>query len=82
MSTATIKNKIHKSLEEMDASQLKSAYKIFKEFVSQQKYADIKVERNLVERKIVKGISELDNEEGTDFGTFLNEINMKYGSKK
>ena len=81
ISTATIK-KIYKSLEEMDARQLKSAYQIFKEFASQQKYADIKVDKNLVERKIAKCINELDNQEGTDLETFLNEMNMKYGSKK
>ena len=82
MSTTSIKNKIYKSLEEMDANQLKSAYQIFKEFVGQQKYGDIKVERDLVQRKIVKGIIELDNGEGTDFGTFLNEMDLNYGSKK
>jgi hypothetical protein len=82
MSTTAIKNKIYRSLDEMDASQLESAYRILKEFASQQKYAGIKVDKNLVDRKIDKGISELDNNEGTDFGVFLNEMNGKYGSKK
>ena len=37
---------------------------------------------NLVESKIIKVIRELDNGEGTNFGTFLNESDMKYGTKK
>jgi len=82
MSTDIIKNKIHKSLEEMDERQLKSAYQIIKEFVIQQKYADIHVDQDFVETKIDKGVLELDNEEGTDFRTFLNEMNFKYASKK
>lgn len=82
MSTDIIKNKIHKSLEEMDERQLKSAYQIIKEFVIQQKYADIHVDQDFVETKIDKGVLELDNEEGTDFRTFLNEMNSKYASEK
>lgn len=82
MSTAILKNKIYKSLEEMDAVHLQSAYQILREFVNQQKYANIKVEKDSVERKIAKGIKELDNGEGSDFRLFLNKANKSYGRKK
>ena len=77
-----IKNKIHKSLKEMDEKQLQSAYQVIKEFVIQLKYADIQVDQDVVETQIAKGSLELDNGEGTNFKTFLNEMNFKYGSKK
>ena len=82
MSTAVLKNKIYKSLEEMDAAHLQSAYQIFREFVNQQKYANIKVEKDMVEKQIAKGIKELDKGEGSDFRLFLKEANERYGSKK
>jgi hypothetical protein len=53
-----------------------------KSLVNQQKYANIKVEKDIVEKKIAKGIKELDNGEGSDFRLFLKEVNRSYGSKK
>lgn len=82
MSTAALKNKINKSLEEMDPSYLKSAHLILKELVNQQKYASIKIDKNTVDSKIGKGIQQLDNGEGTDFRIFLNEMQASYGKKK
>jgi len=82
MPTTSLKNKVIKSIEEMDAKHLKLAYQILKEFSGQQKYAHVEINKNLVERKIAKGVRELDNNEGTGFGIFLSEMNMKYGSKK
>jgi hypothetical protein len=82
MSTTELKNKINKSLEEMDPVYLKSAHLILKELVNQQKYANIKVDKNAVDAKIAKGIQQLDNGEGTDFGIFLNEMQANYGKKK
>lgn len=82
MSTAILKNKIYKSIEEMDAVHLQSAYQIFREFANQQKYANVKVEKDLIERKITRGIKELDNGEGSDFGLFLRKANKSYGRKK
>ena len=78
MSTVTLKNKIYKSLEEMDTAHLQSAYQIFKEFANQQKYANIKVEKDIVEKKIAKGVKQLDNGEGSDFRLFLKEVNKNY----
>lgn len=78
MSTAILKNKIYKSLEEMDAAHLQSAYQIFREFVNQQKYANIKVQKDIVEKQIVKGINQLDNGEGSDFRLFLKEASEHY----
>ena len=78
MSTATLKNKVIKSIEEMDVNHLKLAYQILKEFSGQQKYPEIRVNSDIVERKIAKGITELDNNEGTEFGIFLSEMqNLK-----
>ena len=81
MSTVTLKNKIYKSLEEMDTAHLQSAYQIFKEFANQQKYANIKVEKDMVEKKIARGVKQLDNGEESDFNLFLKEVNENYGSK-
>jgi hypothetical protein len=82
MSISQLKNKIKKSIDEMDADQLQSAYLILKEIVSQQKYVNKKIDRNLVDQKIAKGIRQLDNGEGTDFRSFLNEVQGSYGKKK
>lgn len=82
MTTSLLKDKVIKSIEEMDTEHLKLAYKILKEFAGQKKYADVEINKDLVERKINKGINELENNEGTDFGLFLSEMNVKYGSQK
>jgi len=82
MSISQLKNKIKKSIDEMDADQLQSAYLILKEIVSQQKYVNKKIDRKLVDQKIAKGIHQLDNGEGTDFRSFLNEVQRSYGKKK
>ncbi len=77
MSTAALKNKINKSLEEMDANHLQSAHFILRELVNQQKFANAKVDNSLVDTKITKGIKQLNNGEGTDFGLFLNILSIK-----
>ena len=82
MSATALKNKINKSLEEMDASQLQSAYLILKEFLNQQKYAGTKVDKKALDIKIAKGIKELDNGKGTDFRLFLNDTQASYGKRK
>lgn len=82
MSTVALKSKIYKSLDEMDDGQLQSAYRMFREIINQQRYAGIKVERDLAEKKIAQGIKELDNDEGTDFRLFLKEAGKSYGRKK
>ncbi len=81
MTTATLKNKINKSLDELDTNFLQSAYFILRELANQQKYANIKVDKYVVDRKIAKGIQQLDNNEGTDFCQFLNEMQATYGKK-
>ncbi len=82
MSEATLINKINKSLQQMDASQLHSAWLILKAFSNQQKYANTKIDQLAVNSQIVKGIEQLDNGEGTDFGIFLNEMQAGYGNKQ
>ena len=82
MSTDELKNKINKSLEEMDPAYLKSAHIILKELVNQQKYTNTKIDKNNIDAKIARGIQQLDNGEGTDFGIFLNEMQASYGKKK
>ena len=51
MSSTQIKNKIFKSLEDMDTKHLQSAYQIIKEFANQQKYLKIQVEKEKVNKK-------------------------------
>ncbi len=82
MSEVILKNKIRKSLDNMDAKQLQSAWHILQAISVQKKYADITVDHSAIDKKIAKGIQQLDNDEGTDFGTFLNEITTAYGSKR
>jgi hypothetical protein len=82
MSSALLKDKINKSLEELNASNLQSAYLILKELINQQNYVDVKVNKKLIDTKITEGIYQLDNGEGTDFRSFLNEMQETYGKKK
>jgi hypothetical protein len=82
MSAALLKDKINKSLEELNASNLQSAYLIMKELIDQQNYADVKVNKKLIDAKIAKGTYQLDNDEGTDFRSFLNEMQKTHGKKK
>jgi hypothetical protein len=82
MSAEVLKNKIKKSLDEMDEIHLKHAYDILKQIVQQQKYANIKIDRHLINSKLNKGIEQLDNNEGSDFRLFLNEMQEKYAKKK
>jgi hypothetical protein len=82
MSAQTLKNKISKSLNEMDEAHLKYAYDILKQIAQQQKYANIKIDKQLIDSKLNRGIEQLDNGEGTDFRLFLNEMQEKYAKKK
>ena len=82
MSTSELKNKINKSLEEMDANNLQSAHFILRELINQQKFANANVDTGLVDTKITKGIKQLNHGEGTDFGSFLNEVQAEHGKKK
>ena len=82
MSEVSLKNKIHKSLDQMDADQLKSAWLILKALSNQKKYANTKIDEPALNAQIAKGIEQLDNGEGTDFGIFLNEMQAGYGNKQ
>ncbi len=82
MSEATLINKINKSLQQMDASQLQSAWLILKALSNQQKYTNTKTDELVVDVQIAKGIEQLDNGEGTDFGIFLNEMQAVYGKRQ
>ena len=82
MSSTQIKNKIFKSLEDMDTEHLQSAYQIIKEFANQQKYLNIQVEKEKVNEKIARGSQQLDNGEGSSFETFLKDMHLKYAGKK
>ena len=82
MSITALKNKISKSLEAMDSQQLQSAYLILQELAAQKIYANITVDKKVINSKIAKGIQQLDNGEGTHFGLFLNEMQASYGKKK
>jgi hypothetical protein len=55
---------------------------LFQELAAQKKYANISVDKKMVNSKIVKGIQQLDNGEGIHFGLILNEMQEAYGKKK
>lgn len=82
MSRILLKNKINKSLEDLNESNLHSAYIILKELLNQQNCRDTKFDKKFIGLKLTTGIKQLDNDEGTDFGSFLNEIQANYGKKK
>lgn len=82
MSQVSLKSRINNTLEKMDANQLQSAWQILQALSNQQKYDDIKVDETSLHKKISTGIRQLENGEGTDFASFLNEMKADYGSKK
>ncbi|MBS1667896.1 MAG: hypothetical protein JST58_11020 [Bacteroidetes bacterium] len=82
MKAVTLKNKIQRSLEKMDSEQLKSAWLILKALSNQQKYLTVNINKTIVDKKIAAGIEQLENGEGSDFGLFLNETEVKYGKKQ
>ena len=82
MSVEALKSKIAKSLNEMDEVHLKHAYDLLKQLARQQKFSNIDVDKKAINYKIDKGIEQLNNGEGTDFGIFLNEMRKKYAKKK
>ncbi len=82
MSSKDIKNKITKSLDLMNETQLRSAWLLLKELRKQEHYDKVKVDSKILNEKIAIGIQQLDNGEGTDFREFLNVIKAKYGNKQ
>ncbi|MDF2188928.1 hypothetical protein [Paraflavitalea sp. CAU 1676] len=82
MSTTELKNKISKSLEGLDKEELQSAYLLVKELANQKKMKVEKPDKNALEKKLAKGIQQLDNGEGAEFGPFLQRMKQRYGSKK
>jgi hypothetical protein len=66
MSTAELKNKISKSLDELDSQQLKSAYLVVKELANQKKMVVEQPDKKALEKKLAKGIQQLDNGEGSE----------------
>ena len=82
MKAVTLKNKIQQSLEKMDSDQLKSAWLILKALSNQQKYLTVNINKTIIDKKIAVGIEQLENGEGSDFGLFLNETEVKYGKKQ
>ncbi len=82
MSTKELKNKINKSLDELDVLYLESANLILKELVFQQRFETVAVDKNAVAARISRGLTQLDDGEGTDFGMFLKEMQERYGKKK
>lgn len=82
MSIKELKNKITKSLEQMDVDQLNSTFLLIKEVVAQQKQTITQDDKIIIDKKIATGIKQLENNEGKNFGLFLNELEARYGQKK
>ena len=62
----------------MDAGTLKQAWLILKEIGTKKKLPVISDKKKL-ESQLAKGIQQLDNGEGTDFGSFIGDLKKKYG---
>jgi len=78
MSSVLYKKKIAESLNTMDAAELKQAWLILKEIGPGKKIPAINDKKEL-EKKLSKGIQQLDNGEGSDFGLFIGSLKKKYG---
>jgi hypothetical protein len=78
MSSLLYKKKISKSLDAMDAATLKQAWLILKEIGTKKNTPAISDKKKL-ENHLAKGIQQLDNGEGTDFGSFIGGLKKKYG---
>lgn len=82
MSIKELKNKITRSLEQMDADQLNSTFLLIKEVVAQQKRPLTQDDKTIIDKKIETGIKQLENNEGKNFGLLLNDLEARYGQKK
>lgn len=79
MTRTVLRNKIAKRLEELDKAQLESAYLFIKELGNQEKLNGLAFDKTATDEKIKRGLQQLNNGEGTDFGLFLNEMKARYG---
>lgn len=77
MSRLLYKKKIAESLEIMDTKELKQAWLILKEIGSEKNISP--ADKKNLEKKLSKGIRQLDNGEGTDFPSFIARVKKKYG---
>ncbi len=80
MNRLTYKRKISKSLEAMDTDELKQAWLILKEIGSEKKTPATGGKKRL-ENQLTRGIQQLENGEGTDFGSFIGKLKKKYGKR-
>jgi len=79
MSRLHYKRKITESLNTMTSGELKEAWLVFKEIATAKKIPLIHDKKDL-EKKLSEGIQQLDNGEGSDFGSFLNGLKKKYAN--
>ena len=54
----------------------------FKSTLQPAKICYTKIDELAIDAQIAKGIEQLDNGEGTDFGIFLNEMQAGYGKRQ
>lgn len=78
MTDASYKKKISESLELMDAKELKLAWLILKEIISEKKQPIVSDKKGL-EKKLADAIRQMENGEGRDFGEFITRMKRKYG---
>ncbi len=79
MSTAELKIKISKSLDVMDANELKQAWIVLKEINAQKNRTSLVTNKKAVELQLANGIAQLDKGEGSDFKEFIDDMRNKYG---
>jgi hypothetical protein len=80
MSSLLYKKKISESLQKMNADELKQAWLILEE-IGREKKSPVIGNKKKLEGQLARGMMQLDNGEGTDFGSFINEAKKKYGKR-
>lgn len=82
MSATALKNKISKSLDQLDDQELRSAYLVVKALADQKTMKVEQPDKASLEKKLAKGMQQLDNGVGSEFGPFIQRMKQRYGLKK
>lgn len=80
MAAISLKQKVQRSIDVMNESELRSAYIILQTINNGKQ--EIAINKNIVEVNISNGLAELNNGLGREFPSFLSAIKTQYGSKK
>ena len=81
MTSASYRKKISASLDVMNEKELKMAWLILKEIISEKKPPVVGNKKEL-DKKLLEAMRQMENGEGTDFGEFITEMKKKYGKSR